>query len=321
MDASSWNRAALSNAPVSGAFLQSWQWGEFQRAAGRAVRRYEAGGLVAQVVSRPLPGGLMEWDMFRAPFADALAEPIIADLRKTNGAFLHVEPLDPWTRAGVDNYQPLRHAPARLPEHTLVIDLTQSEETLLAAMHPKTRYNLRLAQKHGVSVRIGNTDDWPAVWQMFAATAKRDGFSLHPQTYYEKMLAALAGSLDDANVCTAHLVLAEHEGDLLAGMILLRFGNTATYLHGASSDVKRNLMAPHLLHGEAMRLAKTAGCTAYDFWGVAPPAAPASHSWAGITRFKTGFGGTRMSLPEARELPLRPFWYTLYRLANRIRGK
>lgn len=315
MDASSWNRVALSHAPVSGAFLQSWQWGEFQRAAGRAVRRYEAGDLVAQAVSRPLPGGLMEWDVFRAPFADTLAQQIIADLKKTNGTFLHVEASE---TTDIHKSVP---ATARLPEHTLVVYLTQSEEALLAAMHPKTRYNLRLAQKHGVTVRIGNSGDWPAVWQMFAATAKRDGFSLHPQTYYEKMLAALAGPLDDANVCTARLVLAEHGSDLLAGMILLRFGNTATYLHGASSDVKRNLMAPYLLHGEAMRLAKTSGCTSYDFWGVAPPDAHAHHSWAGITRFKTGFGGIRASLPEARELPLRPFWYTLYRLLNRLRGK
>ncbi|TAK05255.1 peptidoglycan bridge formation glycyltransferase FemA/FemB family protein [Patescibacteria group bacterium] len=315
MSPQEWNRAALAHAPVSGAFLQSWQWGEFQRNVGREVRRYEQGGVAAQVVSRPLPGGLTEWDVFRAPFTQALAERLIGDLKKTNGTFLHVEAA---ASAGVAGGTA---AAARLPEHTLLLDLTQSEEALLAAMHHKTRYNLRLAQKHGVTVRIGGAGDWPAVWQIFAATAKRDGFSLHPEGYYQKMLTALAGPLEDAQTCTAHLVIAEHEDDLLAGMILIRFGDTATYLHGASADLKRNLMAPYLLHGEAMRIAKLAGCTRYDFWGVAPPDAPASHRWTGITRFKTGFGGQRVSLPGAQELPLRPFWYTLYRLANRLRGK
>lgn len=315
MSPQEWNRAALAHAPVSGAFLQSWQWGEFQRAAGREVRRFDHDDVVAQVVSRPLPNKLTEWDVFRSPFSGPLTTQVIADLKKTNGVFVHIEASEKIEVA--ESVAAL----ARLPEHTLLLDLTQSEEVLLAAMHSKTRYNLRLAQKHGVTVRVGTASDWPAVWKMFATTAKRDGFSLHPQEYYQKMLASLAGLINNAEDCTAHLVIAEHEGDLLAGMILLRFGNTATYLHGASADVKRNLMAPYFLHGEVMRIAKSAGCTSYDFWGIAPPDAAATHSWSGITRFKTGFGGQRISLPGARELPLRPFWYTLYRLANRLRGK
>lgn len=326
MSPQEWNRAALGHlpagrqgAPVSGAFLQSWQWGEFQQAVGREVRRYEHGGIVEQAVSRPLPRGFTEWDVFRAPLSGPLAAQMIGDLKKTDAVFVHIESATPIV--GIDNYQPLRPASARLPEHTLVVDLSQSEEALLAAMHHKTRYNLRLAQKHGVTVRVGNEKEWPAVWEMFAATARRDGFSLHPKEYYQKMLASLAGPIDAGEDCSAHLVIAEHEGDLLAGMILLRFGDTVTYLHGASADVKRNLMAPYLMHGEAMRIAKAAGCTSYDFWGIAPPEASASHSWGGITRFKTGFGGSRITLPGARELPLRPFWYTLYRLLNRLRGK
>src|SRR3989304_2972872 len=107
MSPQEWNRAALAHAPVSGAFLQSWQVGEFQRAAGREVRRYDHDDVVAQIVSRPLPNKLTEWDVFRSPFSDQLRTQIIADLKKTNGVFVHIEPSDPWTLVGVDNYQPL----------------------------------------------------------------------------------------------------------------------------------------------------------------------------------------------------------------------
>ncbi len=307
-----WNRAVLAHAPASGAFLQSHEWGAFQQATGREVRRYESGDVVAQAVTRPLPGGFFGWDAFRCAGNGALREKMVGDLRTTRGIFLHVEPAT--THVGVENFQPLRPASSRQPQHTAIVDLAQTEDALLAAMHPKTRYNLRLAQKHGVAVRLGTGADFAAAWKIFAATATRDRFSLHARPYYETMLASLGGPLADGGRASAHLVLAEHEGDLLAALLLLRFGDTATYLHGASGDAKRNLMAPYALHAETMRFAKAAGCTAYDLWGVAPDNAPANHPWAGITRFKTGFGGRRVNMPGAGELPLRPFWYTLYRL-------
>lgn len=313
MDAISWNRTLLVHAPPSGAFLQSFEWGTFQEATGRQVRRFQTAEVVTQAVSRPMPGGFFAWDVFRGQMDDAA----LAELKKTAAVFMHVEPTTA-DHQGRHMGLPLHPSRSRQPQHTLVMDLTQTDETLLAAMHEKTRYNIRLAEKKGVTVRdaTGDTDTWNRFWQIMETTAGRDGFHLHPRSYYEAMFQTLTGPLEHAEQCVARLLVAEHDGDLLAGLILIRFGNTATYLHGASADAKRNLMAPHLLQWQAMQRARAAGCTAYDFWGVAPADA-ANHPWAGVTRFKTGFGGTRVSLPPAWELPLRPFWYRLYRLVKR----
>lgn len=316
-----WNRTVLAHAPASGAFLQAHEWGAFLEADGASVRRFSADGAVAQVVRADLKGPLFGWNLFRGPAgapdaAKALFGTIAADLRGSRGIFLHAEP-------AADGAPPTGavSARSRQPHHTAIVDLAQDEDALLATMHPKTRYNIRLAQKHGVSVRLGGGADFSRAWPMFAATARRDGFALHGERHYGTMLSTLAGPLAQRERPTAQLLLAEHAGDALAALILLRFGGTATYLHGASSDAKRNLMAPYALHWEAMRMAKAAGCGSYDLWGVAPEGVGQAHPWAGITRFKMGFGPARLNMPGAWELPLRPQWYRLYRLANRLRGK
>lgn len=303
----------LKHAPPSGAFLQSWEWGEFQEAVGRQVRRFQTANGEVQMVSRPMPGGFFGWDVFRGPMGDQnMLEQIIADAKKTAAVFLHVEPNDDVVIANE-----VKQSSSRQPQHTIIMDLTQSDETLLAAMHEKTRYNIRLAQKKGVTVRDATADSaiWNRLAEIMETTAQRDGFHLHPRSYYEAMFKTMSSQMHKPERCRARLFVAEHEGDLLAGLILIQFGTTATYLHGASDNEKRNLMAPHLLQWEAMRAARADGCTAYDFWGVAPPDAP-NHRWAGVTRFKNGFGGTRVTLPSAWELPLRPVWYKLYRLAK-----
>ncbi len=316
-----WNRAVLAHAPASGAFLQAHEWGAFLERDGATVRRFSADGAMAHVVRADLKGPLFGWNLFRGPVGTpealrALLKTIAADLRGSGGIFLHGEP----ARDDIAPPQAVS-ARSRQPRVTALLDLTPGEDALLAAMRHKTRYNIRLAHKHGVTVRLGAGEDFAKVWPMFAATARRDGFALHGRRHYETMLSMLAGALSETGRPTAHLVLAEHEDDALAALILLRFGATATYLHGASSDAKRNLMAPHALHWDTIRLAKKAGCTTYDFWGVAPEDAPADHPWSGITRFKMGFGPRRLDMPEAWELPLRPHWYRLYRLANRLRGR
>lgn len=196
------------------------------------------------------------------------------------------------------------------PSHTLITDLTKSEPDLLASMHEKTRYNVRLAERKGVTVSIG-TDSIDAVWPLFEQTASRGQFRLHLKSYYEKMLASGVVFIATAKV-----------GDqVVAANLMVDFDGTRTYLHGASGETHRNVMAPFLLHWELIKDAKRKGIAAYDWWGVAPEGADESHPWNGITRFKLGFGGERLDSAGTFDFIARPLEYTIYRIIRSIRRK
>lgn len=300
------------HSPRSGAFLQSWEWGEFQKLVGREVKRYEDKNSLAQVISHPLPMGLIGWNLYRGPITEGLGfsvqgleliEKIINDIKKTKGIFLHIEPNEklypmPYT---------LYPAKNRQPQYTLIVDLQKHEELLLSEMHEKTRYNIKIAERHGVSVKENAPPE--DFLNLIKETTARDKFSAHTESYYREMLK---------NLPDTKLFVAFHGSEPLAAAIINFFGNTATYLHGASSNKKRNLMAPHLLHWEIMKSVKADGYNFYDFWGVAPENEP-NHAWAGITRFKKGFGGEIVAMPKASELPLRPISYNIYKLIKCLR--
>ena len=176
-------------------------------------------------------------------------------------------------------------------------------------MHQKTRYNIKVSSKHEVVVRPLSIVHCPfdQVWNLFSETAARDGFHLHPREYYEKQI----------KMPGVEVFAAEHEGKILAAAIVIFSGDTATYLHGASSNEMRNVMAPYALHWEIIKKAKGQGCSQYDLWGISDD--PKS-GWAGITRFKRGWGGTDLCAPGTIDLPVNRFWYSVYKLARRMRS-
>lgn len=193
------------------------------------------------------------------------------------------------------------------PRHSLLLHLNQSEEELQAAMHQKTRYNIRLAQKRGVTVRFSRDDhDLDRFLKLAREVEQRGTFHYHPADYYRSQLKILR---QDAKM---EVAVAEYRGSVLAVNLLIVFGDTMTYLHGASSADSRDLMGPHLLQWESVKRAKELGLARYDFWGVAPPKADDNHSWSGITRFKEGFGGERVMYPGAYDIVMDHFWYLLY---------
>lgn len=116
--------------------------------------------------------------------------------------------------------------------------------------------------------------------------------------------------------CHAFLATASYENHLLAANIMIDFGDTRTYLHGASSNEHRHFMAPYLLHWELMRDAKERGVRFYDWWGVAPLDAPDNHPWFGISRFKRGFPGVEYASPGTYDLVFKPRPYHLYQLGR-----
>lgn len=164
------------------------------------------------------------------------------------------------------------------------VNLSLDENEIMARQKQKTRYNIRLASKKGVTVREGHSNDLDAWYQMYLATARRDGFSVHDLAYYQTVLQ----TLQPRGMAT--LLLAEHENDLLAGIIVFAFGRTAQYMYGASSNDKRNLMAPYLVQWEGMRWARSRGAVVYDLWGIPDRLEEGEDLW-GVYRHKRGYGG------------------------------
>ena len=214
---------------------------------------------------------------------------------------------------------PLKKAVADIqPPDTTILDLTKSDEELSAAMHRKTRYNIRYAEKSGVRVREASADELPAWYKLYQTTAVRDKIAIHSEAYYRRVLEKSAPfSQKDEKPCVK-LYLAEHEGDLLAGIIVLFYKKRAVYVYGASSNEKRNLMPAYLLQRHAVRVARGAGCTAYDFYGI-PPTDDPRHPMHGLYRFKTGFGGVLIHRCGVYDAPVRPVFYALFRTAERAR--
>lgn len=307
-------------------FLQSWAWGEFQRSVGRQVKRYgyfenEKMLGVANVLIHRLPLGHSYWYVPRGPVGGKMKDEyeklrieeaiskVVEQARKAGAMFARIEL--PYTTGDVGEIENARHVKSTQPQDTLYLDLSKSEAELLAQMHEKTRYNIRLAQKKGVLIRKGMKDDLAHFWRINQETTTRDEFTSHGRPYYVQMFSQLPANM-------IHLYLAEYEGQVIAANLAIHYGDTATYLHGASSNVSRNVMAPHLLQWQQIQDAQRAGLRWYDFWGVAP-SDDSSHPWAGITRFKKGFGGQVVHFAPAIVVPIKPFLYTLYTLARRVR--
>lgn len=336
-----------------GSFLQSWGWSRFQEAVGRQAFRYridaaaadappeEGGETVGQFLAiiHKLPLGARYAYIPRGPALrrdpdsaadnfDAFVGTLRETLSRQQCIFARVEfPFlqtgGPAGAADLERHG-FRYVRSVQPADTAIIDLDRSEEELLSAMHPKTRYNIRVAQKHGVSLREANYADEERLrrdtdifWRLLGETAVRDRFHTHPRDYYSKMLEVLApgrgGELE------VRLFFAEHGGQAVAAAMTAGFCGTLTYLHGASSSAHRSVMAPQWLHWTLMTDAKRRSFARYDLWGVAPGDDP-EHPWAGITRFKMGFGGRRESYIGAWELSIDPLWYNLYRFAKRFRN-
>jgi lipid II:glycine glycyltransferase (peptidoglycan interpeptide bridge formation enzyme) len=294
--------------------LQSWAWGEFKSRHGWSTTRLlwqEDGQPVAaaSVLQRRMPrmpvsllyvpkGPILDWT------DAALAEQVLADLedvaRRRRALCIKVDP---------DAYYP-EHAPAFSPRpacaaalaglladrgwqrsgeqiqfcNTVLLDLGPSEDELLAGMKQKSRYNTRLAARRGVTVRQGTAADLDTFYALYAETSERDGFLIRPDDYYRDAWTTFL----EENL--AHILLAEVEGEAIAGLILFAFGDTAWYMYGASSAQHRKRMPNNLLQWEAIRQAKAAGCTLYDLWGAPDPLDESDPMW-GVVRFKLGLGG------------------------------
>lgn len=191
--------------------------------------------------------------------------------------------------------------------NTVLLDLSASEEQLLARMKQKTRYNIRLAEKKGVRVRAGTPDDLPLLFKIYAETSVRDGFVIRDEEYYRTVWTTFMASREPA--CEA--LIADVDGEPAAALFLFSFARRAYYIYGMSRRAHREKMPNYLLQWEAMRRAKARGCNVYDLWGAPDEFGPDDDLW-GVFRFKQGLGGQVVRTLGAWDFPASPFWYRAY---------
>ncbi len=205
------------------------------------------------------------------------------------------------------------------PEHRRIIDISQSEEDILTQMKQKGRYNLKIARRHQVTVKIF-TDPKKAATQMdvayelFSVTGNRKNFSVRSKQYFSSILDLLLKN--DAGA----LFIAYYQNEPIATLIISFYDGVASYLYGGSSTKHKEVMAPYLAHWAVIEEAKRRHCRTYDMLGAAPPD-QSNHPYAGFTRFKEQFGGQYIHLLGSHDLIFKPFWYTIFCLAEKYRRR
>src|SRR4030042_5834803 len=193
--------------------------------------------------------------------------------------------------------------------HTFQIDLAKSEDELLAAMKPKTRYNVNLAMRKGVVVQEDNsTKAFETYLHLTHETSHRQHFYAHDEEYHRLMWEVL----QPAGI--AHLLTASHENDILVTWILFVFKGRLFYPYGASSSKFRNLMASSLTMWEAMRFGKRLNCLLFDLWGSLGQYPDPKDPWFGFHNFKEGFGSKLIEFVGTYDLVIRPEYYSMVRL-------
>lgn len=310
-------------------FLQSYAWGRHKAHFGWAAARLalpprgSAPAPVAQVLFRRIPYTPFSYGYLpRGPLLDYGDEGEIDRMERALArlARRYRAAAITWELPLVGGAEQIgarlpargmRRAPTLQPDATRVIDLTSSMDEIVGRWHQKWRYNYRLAAKKGVAVRpAASAADFSAWYSLARQTAERDHFIIREDAYYRRFW------LETAESGATTLLLAEHEGDLLAGIMVHRFGPTATYLYGASGELKRNLMPNHLLQWEAMRWARDAGAARYDLFGIAASDDPAD-PLAGVTEFKAGFRGQALRFSGAYDRVYLPPVYAAMRRVRR----
>ncbi|MDR3333774.1 MAG: peptidoglycan bridge formation glycyltransferase FemA/FemB family protein [Treponema sp.] len=332
--------ADLSQCNGAASFLQSGFWGSFKARFGWNVRPFLAdwgAALPLMVIRRRIWPGIslayVPWgpelppdfptdDQARTQALHELAAAIQPFLPQ-NTAFIRFDP--PWhteedaePRFPVIDKPFIRAGADVQPPDTVLVDISVPASVILARMKSKWRYNIGLAKKKGVVIHRRDEAGMEVFYALLRKTAKRDRIAIHGIEYYKTLFAHARDYPADGQ--ELRLYLAEHEGEPLAGIIVLFRGADAVYLYGASSDRKRNLMATYGLQWQAMEDAKAAGCLVYDLFGI-PPHEDPSHPMSGLYRFKTGFGGRIIHRPGSWDYTYRPLTKGLFNLAESIRKK
>ncbi len=307
--------------------LQSWEWGEFRQKTGRNVFRlglFDKKEIKAgyQLTVHPLPKLRYNIIYFpKGPMPDETLINALAKLgRKEKAVLVKLEPNvianeknsqpEVWKNLGLQPGKPI------FTKHTFHLDLTKSDDELLSAMKSKTRYNLRLSQKHGVKVVEDNSDKaFEAYLKLMAETTKRQGFYAHTPDYHRKMWATLKPT------GLAHLLVAKYKNQPLVTWIVFSFNKILYYPYGWSTREHQNVMASYAMMWEAIQFGKKQECKSFDLWGTPGPDPSPDDPWFGFHRFKVGFGAKVVEFVGTYDLVINYKLYPFYNQANALRWK
>lgn len=321
--------------------LQSYEWGEFRKETGvKVIRRrfFKDEKLIAafQITIHRVP--YTKWSIGYLPKGTVPTPQILDELKKIgkeeNCIFIQLEPN---IKTAENLKSEIENLGLRLSFHplftkfTFQLDLTKTEEELLEAMHPKTRYNIKIAQKYGVKIVEDNSNDaFETYLKLTSETTKRQGFYAHSKKYHQQMWKALKdqGSKKkdqkpDTNILTAHLLLAKYKAKtcdkkltILAAWIVFVFKDTLYYPYGASSREYRETMASNLMMWEVINFGRKQGLKKFDMWGSLGPVPDKNDEWYGFHRFKQGYGPELVEFIGSYDLIIKPWLYKLYKLAD-----
>jgi peptidoglycan pentaglycine glycine transferase (the first glycine) len=312
-------------------FLQTGEWGELKSRFGWRASRLIVGTIGVQILFRGLPLGfsfayLAKVANMQIKESDAgqLWSEVEALCMDRHAIVCKIEP-DTWASGegeGTRNQSDLIPGNVALlpspysiqPRRTITVDLQQTEDIILGRMKQKCRYNIRLAEKKGVTVR--SWADTAAFHRMLMSTAERDEFAAHSAGYYQSAFELF----HPAGMC--ELLVAEYDGKSVGALMVFTRGRRAWYVYGGSMDEERERMPNYLLQWEAMRWAKLRGCEEYDLWGIPDQDEQTLEAgffergdglW-GVYRFKRGFGGEVRRAAQTWDRPYKPLLYRAYLL-------
>lgn len=315
--------------------VQTWNWGEFQKSQGHTVYRIgifddkEKLTSAYSISFHKIPKTKFSiGTILRGPEIDDEAIGKVAEIaKKENAIFVKFEPNIIYQTYDYSNnkiqlnpkphFQNLRKSPknAFYPFNFLV-DLTQTETELLEFMHPKTRYNIRVANRYGVEISEQTNDQGFEIYlKLLFDTTKRQGFYLHSQKYHRDLWKKLK------NTDMVHIMLASYQNQVLSAFMIFKVGDKLFYPYGASLDIYRQVMAPTLLMWEVIKLGQKLKCTTFDMWGCLGPYAKESEKGYGFHRFKQGFGGQLVEYIGTYDLVINSLFYQIYNSVDKIRWK
>lgn len=309
--------------------LQAYEWGEFRKKTGVTVVRkakVKNGKLIDgfTLTIHPIPH--TKYTIGYLPKGSLPTKELLETLKELgnhyNCVFIQFEPNVINTETNQRVLKKLGLTPSHHPlftKFTFTLDLSLSEEALLAQMHQKTRYNIRVAQKKGVVVTEDNSDSAFAQYLTLTdETTTRQKFYAHTHSYHKKQWETLPHT-PSKNSLSAHLLTAKFENETLVAWIVFIFNNTLYYPYGASSSAHKDKMASNLMMWEAIRFGKKMGCTAFDMWGALGKNPDTTDPWYGFHRFKENYGSVHTEFVGSFDYVLNPFAYKMYQILDTIR--
>ncbi len=303
--------------------LQSWGWGDFRKAMGvnveRLILREKNNTEYWQLTFHRIPN--TPWTIGYFPKGPKLTHGMLSALKnlgkQQNAVYIQLEPNS--DAGNTDFFRTLGLQTSHHPlftKYTFILDLTLTEAELLARMHTKTRYNIRVAQKHNVIVQEDNSDKaFNEYLTLEEETTKRQGFYAHSRRYHEVMWHILSKE------GIAKLWTATWNNTILSAWIIFLWKDTVYYPYGASSRENRSVMAPTLMLWEIAQWARKEGFKKFDLWGSLGPEPDPNDPWYGFHRFKQGFNPRLLEFTGSFDLPIQRPLYWGFTHANTLRWK